>query len=395
MLLSRILPPCWRVLDFPPPYSGMVAINSDVEWTNWSLQRSLLRTFADLDIECAFSYWFFAGGGQTWRLFGDDGEPTPVFDTAVEFMRKGIFDTVHSFGGRTHAGGVDFCREDILRGYRHLEESGVRTALFTNHGSEQDTQNIAGDWGKYQLGDVPGSDVYHLDRTLAHGVRFFWTDIDYVVDQPFLNAALNGPTALFRSQQCRDENHILCFRRFLGRLTVGPCAENLNQQIEQVLAAQGGGYSVVYQHLGVHRNADGRPHSAVEPIFPPECRERLEALADAQRDRRLLVTTTEKLLNHALLMAVRPWSIRRGRKKLRVEFARKAQIDKLTFDFEHTLLAGWAIRVPDGWWVDAFLDDEPVALERTEDSRGIVFHVPWHRISMGDALESSMAVVDH
>lgn len=390
MIFSSLFQPRWRVLDFPYPYSGMVAINSDVEWTTWPLQQSLIRIFAGYGLECAFSYWFFAGGGITWKLFDEKKQPEKLFGIATALMRSGVLDTIHSFGGRRHVGGIEFDRKDILNGYQHLEESGVATKIFTNHGCELDTQNIAGDWGTYQQGDVPGSNVYHLDRTLEHGVKFFWNDIDYTVEHPFQKAGFDGDKTLFRIQKCRDGNHVICFKRYLGKLSAGPCAQNLHQQLKAILATSDTGYSIIYQHLGVHRGTDGRARSAEDPILPESCHEQLRQLASQNQNGRLLATTTVRLLNHALLMSVRPWQVQQQKDKLVIQFDRQVRRYNMEFEFGREDLAGWAIRVPSHWQVECLLGKECINLQRTEDRKGIIFHVPWPVLQIGDILENAL-----
>lgn len=367
----------YEVLEFPYPYRSMLAINSDVEWTSWGMQEQLIEYLRNLGLDCSFSFWFYAGGDKTWSLFEAPGRQSKVFEQAVELMRGGVLDANHAFGGRRHCGGISFDRRDILSDYDVLAKHGVMTPIFSNHGSKQDTQNIGGDWGSYQEGDVPDSDSYHLDRTLAQGARFFWTDVDYVVDQPRLRPTFNSRDSLFRTQRCRDGNPIICFRRYLGRLTSGSCAQNIDQQLSPLLASTAPGYAILYQHLGVHRTEDGKPYSASDPVFPERCAEALEHLGKAHRSRTVLVTKTHRLLAHALMMAVKPWEIRKVGRKVEVFFERRGNAGGVDVRFSLADLSGWTVRVPKDSTVRAFYDGRDVSLERTSIDGACLYMVPW------------------
>ena len=363
-------------MDFPYPYKGMLAINSDVEWTSWSLQKELIEYFRNIGLDCSFSYWFYARGNRTWSLFEMPGHKSQYFEEAIELMKKGILDANHAFGGRLHSGRIDFNRSDILTDYEQLEKYGVKTPVFSNHGSDQDTQNIGGDWASYHKGDVPGSDSYHLDRTLTHGTRYFWTDIDYLVDKTYLKPSFNNADSLFRTQTCRDGNKIICFRRYLGKLDQGTCAQNIDQQLKSLLTGKTQGYSVIYQHLGVHRTPDGKPHSAADPVFSEDCHDALKSLARFHQDGIILVTTTSKLLNHALMMAVKPWEIIKKKNEIAVYFKSNGKAEGVDVIFRPDDFAGWSVRTSGRCKVSAFYEQERMRLEREVIGNSVYFSIP-------------------
>ncbi len=286
--------------------ASYIAINSDVEWTSWEMQKELFRLFDEYDIDAAFSFWFFGNPSATWRFFENDGRMTPEAEEAFLFAKAGRFDTLHAFGGRRHAGGCNYNMKMVEQAYSEFRRRGVPIRIFTNHGGDADNQNVGGDWATHHQGDVPGADLYHLDRTLSEGVRFFWCDPDYKVSPPFLKASVGDGDSLFVVDKVRDGSKIVRFRRFMGSLDTGCCLSNFEQQVDQLLSARSEGYSVIYQHLGVMRNPDGTPRSAtieeVNTYLPPA----LEKLRVAQESGVVRAVTTEALLRHAFVKASLP-----------------------------------------------------------------------------------------
>ena len=154
----------------------------------------------------------------------------------------------------------------------------------------------------YHEGDLPSSNRYHLDLTLEYGARFFWVDVDRVRSvSSFINRCADSQDSLFTSQVCRDGNRILRFRR--TDTGVDPDAANVGAQIDSILSAPPGGYSVIYTHLGVARDPLGKPIQNPAPYQSDEGYAGLDRLVAAQRDGDTLVTTTSRLLRHASLMA--------------------------------------------------------------------------------------------
>ena len=373
----------------PPPYQAMLAINSDVEWTGWPLQLALYELFSAHKLETAFSFWFFCNPSFTWRLFENNLSPTPFAEAAYFLSREGLLDTNHSIGGRLHAGGCEYDRENIAKAYNVLATQGVRPAIYSNHGSTKDTQNIAGDWGIYQLGDVPSSPVYHMDMTVDAGVRYFWCDPDYVVETTALQAGLNCEDGIFVSDVARDGQNFLRFRRFMGQLPQGPSLDNLDQQIHQVLDAGRAGYTTIYQHLGVERLVSGKPAAANAPPFKPNVVEAIERLCQAQESGQVLVTTTERLLDHAAMMTAQPWTISSLHDKIVVEFQPQLEIGGCSWPLNWRRLEGFSLSVKDNRPVIASLGGETRQLQRWTSGNTQVAGIAWSRINTLDCIEQA------
>lgn len=366
----------------------MLAINSDVEWTHWREQVELLREFGKRGLETAFSFWLYAVPKKIWRLYEDDGTPTPEAAAALQLARAGLFDSNHAIGGRLHQGRLNYNREDIRRGYEALAAAGVRPPIFTNHGTHEDRQNVAGAWAYYHEGDLPGSDVYHLDLTLALGARYFWCDPDFLMEDTALAPQLDAKRGLFVSGLGRDGNHYIRFRRFCGKLPPGgPSLCNLEQQLGIVLDADQPGYTVVYQHLGVERHPDGKSDSATLPPLRADAARGLDRLQALQDEGRILVTTTSRLLDHAALMTARPWRMSRRDNHVTVAFDDELKLAGVSWPLSWKGVEGWTIPADGLTGATARLRGEERALEKFEVAGRSYFGVPWSRIDMLAELE--------
>jgi len=337
-------------LSFPPPYQRMVAINSDVEFTTWTTQIDLLRCFTERRLETSFSYWFFGHSDITWHLFHPDMTLTEDGSAALPLLHEGVFDTVHSFTGVRNGPGYYLDRDMIHRGYKQLAGLGIVPRVYSNHGTEDDIQNIGGTWtGEpgmpwYMKGDLPGSRCYHLDLSLRHGIRFFWLDVDVIADV-LTFAPADGPDTenLFVSQICRDGSPILRFRR--TNANVRPDGEMLGAALDNVLQAEDGGYTIIYTHLGVKRDAEQRPLPGKISDLPQEVFDGLDRLAADQDAGRTLVTTTARLLTYSLMSTARPWVIKRRRRRIEVYFREKFVFSGVSFCFDWEDFAGFCLPV--------------------------------------------------
>ena len=389
VLLPRSTPGPIRPLMLPPPYRKMLAINSDVEFTTWPNQLALMRLFAERGLETAHSFWFFCDPAGTWRLFEDDLSWSKEGRAALPLLKAGILDTLHAFGGVLHFKGNDFDRNQIAAGYERLENEGVRVSIYSNHGTTSDTQNLGGTaWSgqpgvgtDYQKGDIVGDRRYHLDRTLAHGVKFFWVDIDrsrqQCVFQPFFGRDIGAdPEALFVSQTFREGTPGLRFRRTDCELD--PDAVNLGAQIHRILAAPQSGFSVIYNHLGVTRSAEGKPLQTHRPFFKKDTYDALDRLAESQRRGEILVTTTERLLFYALLQAIQPWREVESRKGRRViEVDRQFDAHGTRFEVTWERMAGVYFAAEKMKSIQLRLGGEARELEKNEYDGACYFGIPW------------------
>lgn len=354
-----------KILPLPPPYQRMVAINSDVEWTSWQSQINLINLFEQYNLETAFSYWFYGSPKVTWRLFENHyNDKSQHFHHALKLIKNGFLDTIHSFGGRKHLGGCDFNRSSIEQAYKLLADNGASCSIYSNHGSTLDRQNIAGEWGTYHEGDVPSSDLYHMDLTRQFGIKYFWCDPDYEISEAFLEPTIGEQNSLFVQGHARDGSSFLRFKRFFGEnIPFGPSLDNFHQQLEQIIASKKKGYSILYQHLGVWRKEDGKPEEANTESIPKHIDLALKKLRHEQNQGNILITTTQKLLNHAVLMAARPWNVQETKEKFIVIFDKFFNFGNTYFQIDQNFLSGWTIRSGKKT-VECYLGNHKLELDR-------------------------------
>jgi hypothetical protein len=397
LLWQRSAPgPAPELCAFPPPYKRMIAINSDVEFTGWATQIGLLRAFAARGLETGFSYWFFGDPANTWTLFNDELSETAFAAAAFHLIREGLLDTIHSFGGIANGRGARFNRADIASGYRRLEEQGIRQRVYSNHGTIYDTQNIGGEWATalgeqgYQKGDVVGDRRYHLDLTAEHGVRFYWTDQDIRPEKSFSVSPEQIPASLFLAQTSRDGRRILRFRRTMADVAPDGC--NLHEALRNLLAAELGGYAVLYTHLGVKRDSQGKPLQIFMGEISNTFFDGLEVAADDQRRGRTLFTTTERLLTHALMMAARPWSIHVERSHVHITLKRNFEYQNIPFTFDWSDFRGLAIRLASRKRVTLHLDKEARAADQFSVDGVHYAGIKWQPIDMFRSIERAQSL---
>lgn len=376
----------------------MIAINSDIEFTTWEAQLDLLRLFAERGLETAFSYWCFNDPAMTWRMFEQDSTPSPQAPVAFPLARAGVFDTLHSFGGVMNGRGCSFDRGEMGTALQRLSDEGIRTRVYSNHGTVRDTQNVGGPWMgpptpepnylNYHEGDLPSSPRYHLDLTLAYGVRFFWVDVDRArAVKTFSARSVDEPGSLFISQTSRDGNPILRFRR--TDADVDPDAINFGQQIDRVLDDAGEGYSIIYTHLGVARDSNMKPIQNPAPYLDRQGFEALDRLRESQRAGETLVCTTSRLLTHALISAARPWTIENRRNAIHIDFHQRFSLLGVDFTLDWADLEGFAVELPRRISATGALNGVARPLERWTCEGRSYAGLRWKPIDLGAALEEA------
>lgn len=368
----------------------MLAVNSDVEFTTWPAQLDLIESAGRFGVEVSFSYWTFADRNLTWSVFDDDNKLSPEAPAAFALMRAGLIDTLHSYGGITDGRGVAFDRKRIEMALHVLREEGVATRIYSNHGTIHDLQNVGGSFAYYQQGDVVGHPMYHLDLSTDYGLKFYWTDVDYDNEESFfsINPGSKRPPLLM-TQVSRDGTPIIRFRRFRGPLPKAPDAESFGVQVlDLVLRNKIEGYSIVYQHLGVHRTPNGKPFSARNPYYPPRSIEAWERLADLHRSGAVLVTTTERLLLHAALMTSKSWTIEwSAANACSIKFNSMIDVGGVKLRLLEKDLAGWALSVNASTDAVAYLDGKKLDIKRFSVGTKSYVGFPWRSIPTLEALE--------
>lgn len=283
----------------------LLAFCNDIDFSDWATYQEVhLVLREEYGLPAEDSFWLFDPSGSEMALFKRSPEEKgPRHDELLEEIAKGRLTILHG-GGNFSRSNTDLrpSRSLIGTGLAYVKEHASVPTIWTNHGDEGDIQNIGGAAPTYHEGDDPTSPAYLIDLLLQGGVRFFWTD-HHASNSFTFSPTESGGQPLLVKERTRSGHEILCFFRYRGALPKAPDAQNLGLQLSpQNLdhLVKTGGVTVIYQHWGVHRNAEGRPRTASRPIFPAESLIGLRRLQH-YRDRGLIrvVPLTELLVSCA------------------------------------------------------------------------------------------------
>jgi hypothetical protein len=379
----------WRqsveVLTLPYPFSGMVAINSDVEFTSWRAQLDLADIFAVAELETAFSFWVFGRPSMGWSLLDWSETENSESIAARRLIRAGLLDTLHSFADRS--GGDPLDRDRIERGLAWLSEHAAVPLVYTNHGGTDDKQNVAeASFATYQEGDLPGSRFHHLDLSVAAGLRFCWTDVDYSNDQWSFKATTGQPDSLFVDGRGRDGTPFLRFRRYRGPLSFAPTATSFAEQLRPILNDPPMGYCVIYQHLGCHRGSNGVPYAAASPYFDNDGERTLQSLSALQRNERCLFTTTSRLLRHAAFQAAAPFTIDHSGDRVVIKVNEFAEFGGARWRVESSDIDGFGISLKREASVHLVLSGKTIEVPLIAREAKMIYALPWSRRNFRDVI---------
>jgi len=258
-----------NIRDLPYPYKGMLAISNDAEYLSFDFLEEFYKFLntkqntklgLGLGLECATSMFFFSDKKYNFSYF--DGlnaksKKTDYSQRINEYIKAGIIDTNHSYGDFDFVGG--FKREHAIKTYEELNKNDLSLKIYTNHGTEDNIQNIGGD-AKYHSGDILGSDVYHSDLLYENGVEYLWSDTCTDEFEPKIGLGFNlkrNPKnrgyKLLEEKTLQDNNTILTFNRLRNTGLNAPNFTSLNYQINSIDwndFYDNSSVVVLYQHLG-------------------------------------------------------------------------------------------------------------------------------------------------
>ena len=330
------------LLDFPHPYRAMLALSNDIDGTSWDDFLAVHRQFEGMGLPFADSIFVYQiPGAREWGLslaeypsFSD----TPHTETLLTMTTRGRIDTLHGLGNHSGVGGVD--RKTAERAARFLLERGLSFPVWTNHGDSKNLHNV-----RIGSGDDPTSPAYVADLLTPIGVRFLWIgDLVPFVGQgrrllltdTYLNRLLHpslfmrtiglfrylAKWAVTRNDPLDHSINDLIYpvtladgRRFWAFRRFGRWDSAQREDLTEILSegnlkrlCRRGGYMIVYIHLG---KTGGRGGSS----FSGEEGRALERLARYFRERKILVTTTGRLLAYHLVRRGLAFSVTRSRNR--------------------------------------------------------------------------------
>jgi hypothetical protein len=278
-----------KLRKFPYPYKAGLSISNDCEFTDIDFLDHLL-SFCNTDDETVLgkglalplssSFFFFSCNPKDspyYILDGSDNISSPLWqEKMMRFCLAGYLDTIHSYGNFDTK--LLFSRSLSEMALRESEKYGLRFLVYTNHGNANNIQNIGGD-AVYHQGDVVGSSAYHADMTLAHGIRFLWSD-SFVVEhwrfdfrqvlEMVRKVHLARPFLLLQESYLQDRHPIIRFFRFRGTGRYAPNLSSLGYQLSRAFLQEiirKHAAVVIYQHLGVlYRSGDYIVPATVEAV---------------------------------------------------------------------------------------------------------------------------------
>lgn len=321
-----------RLRSFPFPYRSMFAICSDLDETpDRRVFREIMR-FLNTTETTAMGPGVSLEVGNTiyFDMPPDQFAYWTTDDTGREMVRalirSGHIDCLHSYGD------LATTRKHVGRALDEMTRHDCSLDVWIDHAVA--ASNFGADIMR-GYGDVEGSEVYHADLTCDFGIKFVWRGrVTSVIGQsvprdlggifrprhPVKSAitigkehvkgmlgrhgndkyAMHGPNDIMRSTRLRDGRPVVEFLRsnpFWGGPQHAATAYELPGVITPDVLARlvaREGFCVFYTHLGKVRS-DNVP-------FGPETCASLRCLAEFQREGRILITTTRRLLGYAHAM---------------------------------------------------------------------------------------------
>lgn len=337
-MFRRLRPrnPSAKLARMPAPFGGMLAISTDIDHTTVSMFRESHRFLnttehtpmgEGLGLDISNSLWFFKKDGsasptvdsQIAYFAGSDwGQPAPWAEECMHYVRNGWVDSLHSYGdfSQAHKTGRPFGRAHAERVVKILRDADLQVPVWVNHGNDSNRQNF-GPLG-WMEGDDPTSDAYHTDLLVEAGVRYTGvahTGEDHAADIIRPEPLRDGQTLWgFRRSAyvAGREDTVELGRRYgvpfstkggVGHLWVWhPRAIHLQLSMSRLdRLADSGEALVVAQHLG-----------SVGPlnVLGADAIAAFGRLAAYQRDGRILVTRTSRLLDYHRMRDHLEYSVR-------------------------------------------------------------------------------------
>ena len=338
----------------PYPYRAMLAICSDLDETPdrhvyWEIMRFLNTTEATAmgpgaGLEVGNSIYFDMPPGQFAYWNTDDTGRERV----RALIRSGHIDCLHSYGDlateRVHAG----------RALDELARHDCKLEVWVDHGTAPTNFGTDVTGGH---GDEVGHEAYHADLTVDHGVRYVWrgrvtsvtgqdvpprfggmTSGDHALRSARTLAkevakhllarsgsrkyAMHGPNDVLRPAGLRDGRRAYEFLRCNPHWGgISSCDQG--RHIGEVLTdgflnrlIDRGGSCILYTHLG---KIDDPGVPLNEPAVSA-----FHRLAEASQDRRILVTTTRRLLGFRRAMREVAFTALRDDRGTRIGLSGKA-----------------------------------------------------------------------
>ncbi|MCI0514434.1 hypothetical protein L0128_14550 [candidate division KSB1 bacterium] len=331
---------------FPYPYQAALAIASDIDNTSTAEEFVKIQEFLNTKHQTEMGIGVGLEIGNSFYLYDRPDRDYFAYFTRQpldrliiqKFIAAGYLDCIHSWG--------EGClrRQQAIQALDELARQQFKFEVWINHSYAP--SNLRS-WFPTNLGDNPGSPIYHADLTIPTGIKFVWTGSStYVIGQvtpihfqTFWNSgdpqhlfksglnigrawlkqwlsvygwldykyALHARNDLILPVRLDDGQMVYEFMRYdnhpngigKGGNAIG-VAYNLSPRLlKQLKAVQG--YAIYYTHFG--------KNDTLNELIPAESRAVLRNLETVYRRGEIYVTTTSKLLKYYLHHRYLHWSV--------------------------------------------------------------------------------------
>jgi hypothetical protein len=156
---------------FPYPFKAALSICSDIDGTDTAEKVVAIQEFLNTNRMTSLGEGVGLEIGNSFFAITPDDSfsylSSRPSDRALlaQFIKAGLVDCLHSYGSGANS------RDDIRRALDALEQDRCTVPVWVDHArapSNLGTDITAGAGGR------PDSPVYHLDLSLAYGIKFAW-----------------------------------------------------------------------------------------------------------------------------------------------------------------------------------------------------------------------------
>jgi len=317
-----------HIRRFPYPHQAMLAICSDLDETPDKNVYFETMRFLNTTVETTMGQGVGLEVGNT-IYFDMPPDQFSYWNTnemgreiVRDFIRSGHIDCLHSYGD------LATTREHAGRALDELDRHNCHLKVWVDHGIAP--TNFDGDIMQGS-GDVPGNPAYHADLTMGSGLKYVWRGrVTSIIGQniqrnykgiwtnshPLCSSktllkeftkgllgqfgskkyAMHSPNRILQQAQLRDNQQIFEFMRcnpYWGGVGFSATAQGISNvlnknMLKQLINSQG--VCILYTHLG---KTNKNPK-----IFSTETQKAFILLSQLSQDEKILVTTTQRLLEY-------------------------------------------------------------------------------------------------
>lgn len=334
---------------FPHPYRAALSICSDCDDTKTRKDFLTLQKFFNTDEKTNIGRGLSLETGNSIFMFSDNDHFSYFSGnqqdrlTIVELIKSGHIDCLHSYGERKN-----FTREDAQLAIQELKKKNCFLRVWIDHrreGSNIGEHRTKGD------GNNILSLCYHVDLTVAYGIRFVWVGaLTPIIGQSsrhylgffsvfnprfpirssrkLIREVIKRLLGILGYHKCRiyATNDLVCprnlgnglkvyeFKRFYNHQDGFHNVDNLKslgimlskKTLQKLKDSEG--YMILYTHFG--KNFD------CSQLIPQQTQKSLRNLASEYKNGNIYVTTTSKLLNYYTVNKYLNWSYEIDKNKI-------------------------------------------------------------------------------